>query len=182
MAGAGVEEAVEGSVKLALEDVFVAGQLGEGVAAGVPVEQDAELAGVLVELLVWGEAGGRLIVIPVFSAIHLTDLTEAAGEETGLDAGEALEAPLRGGHLVDQEGFQRALGLVLGFEGGEELEVLGAVLDGEDDLAGEQAVAEGVEAGAGLAVGGFGPGGMPGVFAVGVDLALGRHSCPVDSR
>jgi hypothetical protein len=175
-AGAGVKETVEGLVELALQHVFVAGQLGEGVAAGVSVEQDAEQAGVLVELLVGGERGGRLlVVILLFLVLHLADFFEAADEEAGLDAGEALEAPLGGGHLVDQAGFERAFGLVLGFEGGEQLEVLGAVLDGEDDLAGEQAVADGVGAGAALAFRGFGPGGMPGIFAVGVDLAFGSH-------
>jgi hypothetical protein len=117
-AGASVEEAVEGLVELALKHVFVAGQLGEGVAAGVSVEQDAKQAGVLVELLVRGERGGRLVVI-LLLVLNLADLFEAADEEAGLDAGEALEAPLGGGHLVDQEGFQRAFGLVLGLECGE---------------------------------------------------------------
>jgi len=177
-AGAGVEETVEGLVELALERVFVAGQLGEGVAAGVSVEQDAEQAGVLVELLVRGEGGGGLLVVillVVVLVLELADFFEAADEEAGLDAGEALEAPLGGGHLVDQVGFERAFRLVLGFEGGEELEVLGAVLDGEDDLAGEQAVADGVGAGAGLAFGGLGSGGVPGVFAIGSDLIFGGH-------
>jgi hypothetical protein len=72
--------------------------------------------------------------------------------------------------LVDQEGLRGAIGPVFGFEGGEEIEVGGAVLVGQDGVAGQQAVADGVAARVGLAFGRARPAAQAGVLAVRFDL------------
>jgi hypothetical protein len=63
-------------------------------------------------------------------------------------------------------------------EGGEESEELGAVLFGDDGLAGQQSVADDVERGAGLDLGGARAGGALGVLAVGLGLFIAGHKVP----
>jgi hypothetical protein len=153
------------------------------------VEKHAQQTGVFVVILffrrgflVVGFVCAIFVFVVVF-VLPLADLFEAVGEESGFDAEEALKAPLGGGHLVDEEGFELALGLVLGDERGEEVEVLGAVLDGEDGLAGEEAVADGIEAGAGVGAAGlllaifrhFGGGSFAGSVLSGFRRAWGRR-------
>ena len=103
------------------------------------------------------------------------DALDAGLEEAGLHADEALDAPLGGGHLPDEEGLDGILGLELGFERSEEFGVGLLVLLGQDGIVGGEAVADGVEAGAGFAERSAGPGAAAGVFAIGLDLKVGWH-------
>ena len=98
-------------------------------------------------------------------------------EEAVFDADEAAEAPVGGSDLVDQDLLLGGGGIELVVEGGEELEEVRGGLVGQNGVAGEEAMFEGVEAGLGLALGCFGPGAAPGVGAIGVDLLLRWHKC-----
>jgi hypothetical protein len=164
-------EVSEGAEVLCIQHVFVAGEEGEGVAAAALLEDDTEEALGFVVFGELGRAGGPLEETVVLSF----EVLPAGDHETSRDTLETLEAPLGGGHLLDEESFDGAFGRVPVFEGGVEFEVGLLVLFGKDEVAGEQAVADGVEAGAGLAEGGAGPGAAAGVFAVCFDLTVGCH-------
>jgi hypothetical protein len=65
-------------------------------------------------------------------------------EEVGFDGTEAAFAPLGVDHFFDQVELDRASGMELFGVGGEQLVVLLAGFDGEDDACGIEAVFEGV--------------------------------------
>ena len=146
------------------------GQGGEHAGAvAVALGDEAEQAGVLGAAVVVG------IVIVIPRDLAFAGLFERVLEVAGFDAGEAGEAPLGVGYAGEEELLDGALGVVLGGEGVlEGLEIL-LVLDGEGGVLGEEAVAEGVEAGAGLAVRGTRAGAFLGVPAVGFDLVFSCH-------
>lgn len=86
-----------------------------------------------------------------------------------------MEVPGGVQELVEEQLGEGACGLEFGDQlAAEGFEVL-AFLVGDDELAGGEAVAEGVAGAAGLAFGGAGAGGAPGVFAVGGDLCRRGH-------
>ena len=174
------EEQLERTEVSALDGGTVASQTAEGVAPGILLEDPAEDAGVRIEALARGQRGGVGVAFHAvgksgFAAVPLGDMGRLGVEEAGLDAEEARHAELGAGNLLDQVGFFGADGLVLGFEAGEESEERFAVLFGEDAGAGQEAVADGVEGGAGLAFGGARAGGMGGVQAIGLELFVRRH-------
>jgi hypothetical protein len=79
--------------------------------------------------------------------------------------------------LQEEKFFERSGGLVLGLEGGDEVEVLGAVFFRDHGFAGAEAVAEGIDGGAGLAFRGLGAGRAAGVLPVsltGLSQAVAR--------
>ncbi len=69
---------------------------------------------------------------------------EGSGKEASFQAREATHAPLGVGDLADQFGFQRVGRLDVGFEGRELTVEVGRVLTGQDGIAGEESVFEGV--------------------------------------
>ena len=163
-------EGFHGAVPGAAEARLVAGQGGEHAGAfAVALGDDAEQAGVLGAAVVVGVE----LIIPL--GLAFAGLFEGVLEVAGFDAGEAGEAPLGVGHAREEALLGGALGLVLGGEGVlEGLELL-LVLDGEGGVLGEEAVAEGVEAGAGLAFVGARADAFLSVAAVGFDLFLSWH-------
>lgn len=88
---------------------------------------------------------------------------------------QTREAPCGHDHLLDEEIFGGAGGLVLGFESLEHFVEMLLIFAGEDGSFGSETVAEGVEADGGPAFGSLGAGAQLGVPAIGVDLLLGGH-------
>src|SRR5205807_7109082 len=114
------------------------------------------------------EGLGDAFVGPVVGAAQVLPVA-------GLDAVEAEEAPVGVRELLDQS-LLGGVGGIVGFEhAGSELFVIVVVLVREDGLFGSEAVAEGVHAGLGFSLAGFGAGGFEGVPAVGLDLFFGWH-------
>jgi len=166
-------ELVEGLVEGAAGGVFVAEQLEEGVCLSVAAEGLRKQAGVLVVLAIgvgFVCAGCGRVDLEV-----LAEGVEAVREEAGLEANDAAEAPVGGGQLKDKGFLEGSGGPEFGAEAGEQLQEAGAVLLGEDDQAGSQAVLLGVAADGGFALWGFGAGTALGVAAVGFDLLLRGH-------
>ncbi len=93
--------------------------------------------------------------------------------ELGFDYGQALEAPLRSDHFVDQVEFGGAVWLELIEVRGEELLEFVGVLCGQNEGLGGEAVFEAVLGGALAAGFGFGAAGFCAVDAGG--FGLGRH-------
>ena len=108
-------------------------------------------------------------------ALAPAGLLETGGNEAGLSAEEAAEAPVGGGELLEEDVLEGTGGLLFGFEGGEEFEEGLLVLFVQNRVGGEEAMLEGVAGAGRLALWGFGPGAELGVAAVGVELALRRH-------
>ena len=155
-------EAVEELVELAVDHGFVADQAVEVVFEREDDLRPGELdAGHLVEHLLGDGAHG---------------IAATVGDRLGLVADDALETPVADGQSLDEEPMGRADGAVfvdqLVVEAVEILASLGVVV-GEDDVAAEQAVFEGVLAGGGLALGGGWAGGFGGVGLVGGDFGFG---------
>jgi hypothetical protein len=166
--GLGGRELVAGLVVGAAEGVFVARELDEGVVFAVPIEGDAEEAGFLVVALLadgTGRLGGG-----VGAVLDLAGAFQAIGVEAALDAGHAAEAPVGPGHLAEAELLSFVGGLEGGAEAVEEGLEFGGVLDGEDGVAGGEAVGAAVMGDFGFACGGARAGGAQGVAAIGVDL------------
>jgi len=134
----------------------------------------ARVLGVLAEdegqALLFGQAG---VLALEFGA----EVAEAEVEQAGLDAAQAGETPGGHDHLLDEEIFGGSGGVMLGFEGFEQLAELLVIFGGEDGGLGGEAVAEGIEADGGAAFWSSGSRGELGVPAVGVDLFLGGHGC-----
>jgi len=162
-AGLGAFEHVEGAEPGAADGVFVADQEGEAVVAADVLQQGgAEQAGDFVVLV--GAVGGLF-------GFAVADLAHAFPEQAGLGAGEAVQAPLGDGEVADEGLLQVADGLAVfieGFQHGDEVFVFFVV---EDDVLGEQAMFQGIEARTGLAFGCFGAGAFEGVPAVCFDLS-----------
>jgi len=106
-------------------------------------------------------------------------IVEGLADGAELEALGAAEAPVGGGEARDEHLLDDAAGLEfvaeVGDEGVEVGGILGAVAAENDDLAGAQAVLEGVLGGAGLAFGGPRSGGPASVFAVGLKLFFGKE-------
>jgi len=150
-------------------------EVGLGAEAAEFGEDAVELAvehglvpGESVEVAGDGQGAGRELVA---IEVGLVDGAE-------LEALGAAESPVGGGEASDEHLLDDAAGLDLagevGDEGVEVGGVLGAIAVENDDLAGSQAVLEGVLGGAGFAFGGAGPGGPASVFAVGLKLFFGN--------
>ena len=153
---------MEGAIESALDAGFVAGEVGEGVPA----------AAIVLKYMGKAVLSGQAAVVPVQVFLFVD---EAEREETGFERAEAGETP--GGHrdLLDQLGFEGADGLKVIEEGAEGLVEGVPVLAGDNGLLGGEAMFERVEAGGGLALGGFGAGAALGVGTVGIDLLLRSH-------
>src|SRR5271165_4043466 len=105
-----------------------------------------------------GGAGGSGAI--VWRVDLIFEIDGAEGEQGLLHSAEAVETPGAVGDGLDQLALHSGLGLEVVEEAAAEFVVGGAVFGGDDDgLAGE-AVAEGVHAGALLALGGARAGGM----------------------
>ena len=164
-------EFLEGFVVGAADGVFVARELGEGVGFAVPIEGDAEKAGVLVVELLFGGAGGARGGIG--ATLGLARAFHGIDEDAGLEAEGAAETPLGAGQLADVGVFEGVGGLEEVEETVEQGLEVGEVLLGEDGVAGAEAVGAGVGGDFGFTLGSSGAGGAPGVAAIGVYLQLG---------
>ena len=150
-------ELVEGAVETAIEGGFVA---------------DEEMGGVVIGDGVAGE-------------VEFVADSEALADLAGLVADGAVASPIADGDFLDEEFLDHADGpefiAQLGEEGFELVGVFEVVAGGYDEVSGEEAVFEGVEAGDGFAVGGAGAGGIAGVSTIGPTLGGGgstRHGSP----
>jgi hypothetical protein len=175
-------------------------ELGLGEVEQVEDVGAAEIVGGLLEFA--GLVGGALVERPgdqlgqaafeqqvlLGFAEFLAQLEEGLGVlvgglQGGTDGAEfeslgAAEAPVGGGDALDEGFLDQATGLELGQQVVEDGVELGAVLGGVgglEEVPGEQAVLEGVSAGAGLALRGTGAGGAAGVAAIGTKLQGGCH-------
>ena len=86
-----------------------------------------------------------------------------------------MKAPGCDDDLLDEEGFGGADGPVVFLEGLLDFLEFGFLFGLNHGVLGGEAVAEGIEADGGLALGGFGPGAELGVPAIGFDLPFGGH-------
>ena len=77
---------------------------------------------------------------------------EGSGKEAGLQAREPAHAPLGVGDLADKFEFEGVGGLDVGFEGRKLAVEVGGVLAGQDGIAGEESMFEGVLCNAGFAL------------------------------
>ena len=102
-------------------------------------------------------------------------VVNGSGEEAGLQAGEAAHAPLGVGDLTDEFEFEGVGGLDVGFEGGELAVEVGGVLAGQDGIASEESVFEGVLRDAGFAFLSARSGGFLGVLTISFNLCTCRH-------
>ena len=152
---------VHGAVEGALDAGFVTTQEHENAFAAGVAEEDV---GVLVV------AGGDL-ESPQFPFFF----NEQPVEEAGFHAAEAAEAPGGHDHLLDEEGFGGTDGLVVVLERLLDFLEFGFPLGFNDGVLGGEAMAEGIEADGGLALGGFGAGAALGIPAIGFDLQFGGH-------
>jgi len=166
----GADVGVTGGVEaLGVEDAAQLGHIAGvegGLDGGAVVGDDVDEVGAA---LVGG--AGALLGLGDGGALSAAD-PPAGGQGTG-------EAPVAGGEGADEGLFGEVGGLELGAVGGVELGVGGGVLvaleGGRDDVkAGKDAVGDGVEGRAGLAVGRARAGGALGVAPVGGDRFRGH--------
>jgi hypothetical protein len=150
---------MEGAEEGALGAGFIAAEGDQGV--GVPTEDEGQFLG-LVEA---DEAFLKGILL----------VGDAEFEEAGFDTAEAGELPLGHDDLVDEGGFEGAVGLELFEEGGAEFVEIRFDFANDDRAFGGEAMLEGIEADGGLACGGFGAGAQLGVAAIGGALSAGSH-------
>jgi hypothetical protein len=150
---------MEGAVEGALGAGLVATKGGEGIGA---LAEDV------------GQFLGLVVVVEEL-LIVVVQVEEAEFEEAGFDAAEAGELPLGHDDLVDEGGFEGAVGLELFEEGGAEFFEIRFLFAIDDRAFGGEAMLEGIEANGGLAFGGFGAGAQLGVAAIGGDLLFGGH-------
>jgi hypothetical protein len=169
--GPGGLEFLEGFVVGAPDGVFVTRELGEGVGFAVPVEGDAEKAGVLVVADLLGGAGG--VRGGIAATLGLAGAFHGIDEDAGLEAEDAAETPFGAGQLADVRILEGVGGLEHVEEAVEQGLEVGGVLLGEDGVAGAEAVGAGVGGDLGFALGSSGAGGALGVAAIGVYLQLG---------
>ena len=152
-------EGFEGFIKGSAEGGFVALEQGEVGAAGGTGEELREVPAVL----------------DLGFVAKIEFRFDVGGEQSGFHADAALEAPLGDGDLLDEDPGEGVFRPEVFVEGGGKLSVGVFVLVGEADLAGGEAVLEGVLGGAGLALGRFGSGGFLGVASIGFGLFFGCH-------
>ena len=153
-------------------------ELGTGLFGGdgvVQVGEAMEVLQVIAEVIAAGQLGNEgflegfdvLFGFEVVAAAFVERFADGPDLER-LGAAETLDG---GGEAVDVQALDDVARAEVVFQlveqGAEVLGALGAVASGDDDLIGEQAVLEGVAAGAAFALGGAGAGGFLGVGAVG---------------
>ena len=150
------------------EVLFIA---GDGAVDAVFVEgEGGEVGGFAAEGLGLGDGGldfggvGRVVV-------GMFVVADTDGVE--FDGAGAVEAPVVLGDGDGELGFFGAFGLEGGEHAGFEGLVCAAVVVGEDEELAGEAVAGGVEAGAGFAGFGAGARGVLGVVAIGLELDVG---------
>jgi hypothetical protein len=137
------------------------------------LEDAGQQPGVSVVLLFGSErGGGRRIGFVGIPEIPFAELVHVDHVTAGLDTGEALPAEPGPSHVLDQEGFFGADGLVLDFEGGEESEERGALILEDGGVADQEVAAVRVERGASRAFGGAWAGGSRGVQGIGLELIV----------
>jgi len=155
------EELFEGTVVLAGGVSGVAGEEGEGAFAGHEGAGEGAVDGF------GGVAGG--------------DGGHGRVEAAGFDAGEAVDAELDGGEVLDEGGFAMGLGIPgveeLFFEGGEGV----ADFTERGEVPGGETVDEGVLGGAAFAGFGAGASGFLGIFAVGSAPGFGERLRRLDA-
>ncbi len=83
--------------------------------------------------------------------VSFGEFVSAAGVDGGFETGDALQAPLRIGHGLDEFGFTQADGLVFPLVGGNEFAVGIRVVGGEKDGAAGESGFDGVHGGDALA-------------------------------
>ncbi|MBZ5592392.1 MAG: hypothetical protein LAP39_09155 [Acidobacteriia bacterium] len=149
-------------IKRSLDPRLVTEEIFDGARIHGVVAEDEGQA------LLFGQAG-------VFAFEFGVEVGEAEVKQAGFDAAHAREAPSRHDHLLDEQVFGGTGGVVLGFERFEQLGELLVIFGGKDGSLGGEAVAKGIEADGGAAIGSAGAGGELGVPAVGVNLLLGGH-------
>jgi len=130
--GEGVAEGAVGLESAELAEAAEEGALGAGVVAGQALEGGFG---------VWGGEG------------------IAGLAKDGFEAADAAKIPSGEDELVEQVELDHALGLEVVLVGGEEVLEFLALIGGDYDLAGREAVFAGVLAAASLALGGLGTGG-----------------------
>jgi len=124
--GAEALEFVEGAVEGALDAGFVAGEGFNGAGAG----------GVVGEGACKGIKGRGVFVAG--------ELRHADGEQAGFEGAHAAEAPGGHGHLLDEQGFGGAGGLMFVEKGVAELPEFFGIFVGEDRGLGGESMAKGV--------------------------------------
>ena len=107
-----------------------------------------------------------------FAGVVGEAVLRAAGE-VGFQASDAAEVPGGVDELTEQVVLEGALGLEIGLEGGSEEVELFELLGADYEVAGVEAMFEGVLGGAGFALGGAGARGELGVRNVGCLLGCG---------
>jgi len=148
---------VEGAVEGAFGAGFVAAEVVEIV--GADDEDVSEIA--VGDVAAFADVGAVIV--------------ETVVPDAGFGAVEAAEAPGGEDDGLGEDLLAGGGGLEIAEEGVAEGVVFGLVLGGEDGALGGEAVAEGVEAGDGLAFGGAGAGGLLGVGAVGGQASGARR-------
>lgn len=116
---------VEGAVERALDAGFVAREGFDGAGAGGVV----------------GEGAGA--GVETFDIV--AELGDAVLEQACFERAQAAEAPGGHGHLLDEQDFSGACGLVFGEKRVEQFLKFVGILAGEDGGLGSEAVAQGVE-------------------------------------
>ena len=151
-----------GSVEGAPGAGFVTGQEGKRVGLAGVAEEDEGHAAV-----------GCDVAVLLVNVSAVIDQAECVGADFhGAGAGKA---PGGHDHLLDEEGFDGIERLEMVQVGIEEFVELALVLARDDCVPGGESMFEGIEAGGGLALGGFGTGAVLGVPAIGFDLQFGGH-------
>lgn len=154
------------------------GAVGVAAVAGFVAVEQGENFGVVGERPE-GEIEARVAVDAVVVLLHFVLLVDHFDvERGGLDREDAFEAPASGDQLLDQAEFD----LVAGFEGGQvgvahRLEFLFGFI-GEDEIAGVEAMRDGVCGRAGDSFRGLAAFGEGSVGARGALLSFGRHRFP----
>lgn len=148
---------MEGAVEGAFGAGFVAAEVVEIV--GADDEDPSEIA--VGDVAAFADVGAVIV--------------ETVVPDAGFGAVEAAEAPGGEDDGLGEDLLAGAGGLEIAEEGVAEGVVLGLVLCGEDGALGGEAVAEGVEAGDGLAFGGTRTGGLLGIGAVGGQSSEARR-------
>ncbi len=149
-----VEQGGEGMIENAPQTGFLPMELVEGAGVRAVGIGAGEI----------GASGGGLIGEEIAGDFEM--LADADGAQVGLERQDAIEAPLGVLNGFEDGGFLRVGGLKRLAEPGAESVVGGGVLMGEDGGLAIGAVAQSVPAGAVLALGGAGAGGVGSVLAV----------------
>jgi hypothetical protein len=131
-------EFLEGLVVGPAEGVLVAAELDERVVFAVSIERDTEETGFLV--VDDFPAGTGPLRGGVAALLGLAGAFHTVSEDAGLDAGNAAEAPIGASELAEAGLLEGVGGLEDVAEAVEEGLEFGGVLQGEDGVAGAEAV------------------------------------------